>query len=95
MKRQIYLCALTLTFLLGGCSRQISEEEAREIALTHAGLISADVTFMKSEIEHDNGRKYYDIEFYVPDQQEYDYEIDVYNGEILEWDVEPLYNNVQ
>jgi len=92
MKHRLCVCILVVTGLLAGCSRQISEKEAKEIALSHAGLLAADVTFMKAEIEHDDGLDYYDVEFYVPDQTEYSYEIDMVSGEILEWDTEPIYN---
>lgn len=92
MKRILCTCILLLTGLVNGCSQQISEDEAKQIALSHAGLLAADVTFMKTEIEYDGGYKYYDVEFYVPDQTEYNYEIDIQSGEILEWDTEPIYN---
>lgn len=82
----------TGVLLLAACSKTLSEEEAKQVALTHASLIEADVTFIKCNLEKDDLREYYDVEFYVEDQQEYDYEIDAKSGEILEWDVEPIYN---
>ena len=66
----------------------ISEQEAKQIALNHAGLTEEQVTFVKSSIDYDNGRQNYDIEFYTHDQKEYDYEIDPYTGEILEYDMD-------
>ena len=69
----------------------ISEENARKIALSHAGLTAEQVTFIKSGIDRDNGRKNYDIEFYTHDQKEYDYEIDPYSGEVLDYDYDAEY----
>lgn len=69
----------------------ISESQAKEIALAHAGLTAEQVTFVKSGIDRDNGKVHYDVEFYTSDQLEYDYEIDGYSGEIVEWDVEEMY----
>jgi len=63
----------------------ITEEEAKEIALTHAGLAEADVTFIKSGLEIDDGRKLYEVEFYSGNT-EYDYDVDAASGEILSFD---------
>ena len=72
---------------------RISEEDAKQIALSHAKLIAEQVTFIKSGIDRENGREIYDIEFYTLEQKEYDYEIDVYSGEILEWDIDTIYGS--
>ncbi len=67
-------------------STAITEEEARAIALAHAGLTSDQVTFIKSKLERDDGRQVYDIEFYSSNYEEYDYTIDVSTGSILSID---------
>lgn len=64
----------------------ITEEEARQIALAHAGLSADQVTFLKSKLDFDDGRRTYDIEFYTANYEEYDYEIDVATGEIVSYD---------
>ncbi len=64
----------------------ISQEQAYSKALAHAGLTVDDVTFVQQELERDDGRLYYEIEFYTADRQEYDYEIDAYSGEVLAYD---------
>lgn len=69
----------------GQSATTISEERAREIALTHAGLTEKDVTFILSHPDFDDGRYVYDVEFYK-DMTEYDYEIDAYSGAILSFD---------
>ena len=66
----------------------ITEEEAKQIALSHAGLTAEQVTFMQSDMDVDDNQLHYDIEFYTADNKEYNYEIDRYSGNILEWDVD-------
>ena len=63
----------------------ISETDARNAALTHAGLAEADVTFVKTHLDRDDGRMVYDVEFYSG-SSEYDYEIDASTGEIISFD---------
>lgn len=66
----------------------ITEEEAKQIALSHAGLTAEQVTFTQSNVDIDDNRQRYDVEFYTVDNKEYDYEIDRYSGDILDWDVD-------
>ncbi len=62
----------------------ISVDKAKNIALANAGLKAKDVTFSKAKLEKDDGRQVYDIEFYIPGQNEYEYEIDALTGTILD-----------
>ena len=64
-------------------SQGISPDEAKAAALKDAGLSEADVTFKKTELDHDKGMQVYDIEFYTSDT-EYDYEINASDGAVLE-----------
>ena len=59
----------------------IDSETARSKALTHAGLSTA--TFTKTELDYDDGRAEYEIEFYTADS-EYEYKIDGTTGAVLE-----------
>ena len=70
----------------GGQAAAVTEEQAREAALSHAGLTADQVTFVRSELDRDDGRLMYDVEFYTSDYKEYDYEIDAATGEILSYD---------
>ena len=74
-----------------GSGTDIGADRAKEIALTHAGLTAADVTFVKCHLDRDDGRQVYDVEFYTADYQEYDYEIDPYTGDILAYDYDADY----
>lgn len=67
-------------------SGTITEDQARQIALDHAGLSASQVTFLKSRLDYDDGRQVYDVEFYSSDYTEYDYEIDAATGDILSYD---------
>ena len=66
-------------------SSYIGEEKALQIALEHAGLAAADLTFSKVKLDFDDGKWTYDTEFYAGNQ-EYDYEIDAVTGDILSFD---------
>ena len=63
----------------------IGEAKAKEIALNHAGLSAAQVTFYRTVLEYDNGRAEYEVEFWKGNT-EYDYEIDAVSGTILSYD---------
>ncbi len=67
----------------------LSVDEAKAAALKKAGLSASDVVFSKAKLERDDGRLIYDVEFYVRGQSEYEYEIDAYEGTILEEEIEP------
>lgn len=63
----------------------IEEAKAKEAALAHAGLSESEVTFVKTNLNQDDGRVDYDVEFYSGNT-EYDYEIDAQTGDIIEFD---------
>ena len=65
----------------------LSAEQAQNAALTHAGLTSDQVTGMRSELDRDDGRQLYEVEFYSG-ATEYDYEIDAYSGEVISYSAE-------
>lgn len=63
----------------------IGIEKANEIAISHAGLSSGSVSFVKAKIDTEDGVKVYDIEFYSGNV-EYDYEINAATGAIMSFD---------
>ncbi|MBE6727950.1 MAG: hypothetical protein E7562_04810 [Ruminococcaceae bacterium] len=65
----------------------ISKEEAKNKALSHAGLKETDIMGLDIDLEHDDGIYQYDISFYSGDK-EYDYEINAQTGEIISADSE-------
>ncbi len=68
-------------------SNDIGVDSAKEIALNHANLNEADVRFVKAELENDDGKMEYEIEFYSGGT-EYDYTIDAVSGNIVEHDID-------
>ena len=64
---------------------QISVEEAKQIALSHAGLASNQVTFKKAQLHFDDGIQQYEVEFYY-NHMEYSYEINASNGAIISYE---------
>ncbi len=67
-------------------AQMLTEEEAKAKALAHAGLTSDQVTFLKSELDFEDGVSVYEVEFFSADQKEYDYEMDAYTGEVISYD---------
>lgn len=68
-------------------STQISQDEAKAIALKDAGLTEVDVAFTETEVERNDGITQYQISF-VAGQMEYEYDIDATTGSIIGKDVE-------
>lgn len=68
-------------------STYLTAEQARELALTDAGVTAAEAVFLKSHLNWEDGRAIYDVEF-CAGQTEYDYELDAVTGAVLEkdWD---------
>ena len=60
---------------------QITEAQARQIALKDAGLTEDQVTFVRSQVDYDDGVKEFEVEFYAGNM-EYDYDIDAASGAI-------------
>ncbi len=82
------VCIATLT----GCTSTsnntqdyISEDQAKAIALEHAGVSESEVSFVLSKFDLDDGIAEYEVEFYS-DSTEFDYEIDAISGEIRSYD---------
>ena len=68
---------------------EFTVEEAKTIALSHAGLTADAVTFVKAKQDYDDGRLVYEIEFVTTSGNgylEYDYEIEAATGSILSYD---------
>ena len=65
----------------------IGEEQAVIIALTHAGLDSSQAQDIDCEMDLDDGRMIYEVEF-VNGAYEYEYKLDAISGEVAEWELE-------
>lgn len=65
----------------------VTLEQAKAIALDHAGVQQSSAVFSEQKNGHENGRTCYEIEWRL-DGVEYDYEIDTETGVILSWSYE-------
>lgn len=63
-------------------------EEAADTAFKDAGVKKDEVIIRKQGINFENGVEKYEVEFRTADGHEYEYEIDVKTGKILDKDVE-------
>ena len=68
-----------------GSASLIGEEKARELVLQDAGISASAATFTQSELEQDDGRWEYEIDFFA-NGTEYEYTVDAQNGTILKRD---------
>ncbi|MDR0432053.1 MAG: PepSY domain-containing protein [Bifidobacteriaceae bacterium] len=76
----------------GGWARKcISRSAAKKKALKHARVGSKGVRVTKIELDWDDGRLVYEIDFYKG-RWEYDYEINAKNGRILSAERESIYD---
>ena len=76
---------------LNGVTASISLDEAKNIALTDAGLDINSVQFTREELEHDNHTLVYELEFFY-NNIEYDYEINATTGDIISYDKDSIYD---
>lgn len=68
-------------------SSYISESDAVQKALDHAGLTESNVSGLTVKLDYDDGQTEYEVEFFV-DRMEYNYEINAVTGEIISYDQE-------
>ena len=61
---------------------QISRNDAKNIALKHAGFTASQVTDLEVELDRDDGVQHYDVSFDA-NGYDYDYEINAASGKIL------------
>lgn len=65
----------------------VSAEEAKTIALNHAGFSDEDVVFVQSEFDFDNGQAVYEVEF-TKDGKEYEYTINAQDGTVIAYEID-------
>ena len=75
------------TALTAPTASALTEQEAQQIALDHAGFAADRVTDLRVRYEIDDRVPEYEVEFRV-DRMEYDYTIHAETGEILSFDMD-------
>ncbi len=68
-------------------SEQITEEQAKQLALQHAGVAEKDAQRLQIEFDYDDRRGEYEVEWYVG-RTEYSCDVDAVTGAILSYDKE-------
>lgn len=63
----------------------ITADRAKQIATQHAGV--SNPTFVKCQLDYENGRRIYEVEFYSGNR-EYDYDIDANTGAVVKYDMD-------
>ena len=66
----------------------ISQESAKRTALEAAGVQEERVIFKAVETDYDDGREIYEVDFFIPGEIKYEYDIDANTGEIVEQDTD-------
>ena len=90
MKRSARLAAvlgIAVFGVTGLASAAISREEAKNIALEHAGVSASEVDYIRVKEEWEWGHAVYDVDFYA-NYTEYDYDVDKETGNILKSEYE-------
>ena len=75
----------------GGNGAQIDVEAAKEAAFSQAGVTEDAVTLTKAELEYDDGRAMYQIE-YIYNDMEYEFEIDAADGSVIQQEKESFHS---
>lgn len=74
---------------VGSAAGEIGESKAKAAALSHAGLAESRVSRLEIEMDREDGRAVYEVEFKA-ERMEYEYTIDALTGAVLEheqdWD---------
>ena len=68
-------------------SGSITEQDAKQIALDHAGISESETDRLRVKLDYDDGVQEYEVTFYVGNR-EYDYDIDAATGTIRSFDSE-------
>ena len=79
----ILVCGCTAAF---ADQKSLTREEAIQVALDRVCLKEEAVTFTKIELDRDDGRQIWEIEF-ISAGVEYDFDIDARTGNVLEMDI--------
>ena len=93
MKKMIISAAAVMAAGVIGLSMSaatapIDIETAKEIALKTVGLTEDQVILKQTETDTDDGKKIIEIDFFIPGEVKYEYDIDQETGAILEQDID-------
>ena len=97
-KNLMNLSSLALAFALvfslsaSAIAADVSADKAKEVALAKAGVAAEDVLNLRAKLDYDDGFKFYDVSFLVPQADgsylEYEVEVGAANGKVYDYDVD-------
>lgn len=87
LMKKLIIASLFLSATHMAYAASISEAKAKEIALKDAALAESSIRKYEIELDNDDGRMVYEIEF-THENKEYDYEIDANSGKIIKKKIE-------
>lgn len=84
--------ALVFSLSASALAADVSADKAKEVALAKAGVAAENVLNLRAEVDYDDGLKFYDVSFLVPQADgsylEYEVEVGAANGKVYDYDVE-------
>ena len=82
----------TMAAQTAGQTSGISTDEAKKMAIRHAGIPNTEVQFIQVDTDWEDGRQFYEVEF-TANGKEYDYEISAQDGTIVSYSVDQEYES--
>ena len=84
--------ALVFSLSASALAADLSADQAKAVALQKAGVAAEDVLNLRAKLDYDDGLKFYDVSFLVPQADgsylEYEVEVGAANGKVYDYDVE-------
>ena len=84
--------ALVFSLSASALAADLSADQAKAVALQKAGVAAEDVLNLRAQLDYDDGLKFYDVSFLVPQADgsylEYEVEVGAANGKVYDYDVE-------
>ena len=72
----------------GALAANVSLEDAKKTALAAAGLTEDQVIIKKAVQDLDDGREVYEIDFFVPHEVKYEFDVDANTGMVVDQDMD-------
>lgn len=87
----IIVAGITFAVQAKANNNLINRAAALQYALADAGLTEADITITKEKLEQDDGKKYYEIDFFTT-AYSYEYDINAVTGAVIGVDIQALFS---
>lgn len=87
----IIIAGITFAVQAKANNNLIDRAAALQYALADAGLTESDITITKEKLEQDDGKKYYEIDFFTT-AYSYEYDINAVTGAVIGVDIQALFN---